>query len=72
MHILYFGHFDAFIRNLLSFSRAAQYACTLIGYTLQRGGASADLHKRVLQLEAHMSLTRKCEQARRRREGAAD
>eukprot|EP00066_Takifugu_rubripes_P011149 XP_003979604.1 PREDICTED: peroxisomal membrane protein 11B-like [Takifugu rubripes] len=39
--------------------RAAQYACTLIGYTLQRGGASADLHKTIRQLEAHLSLTRK-------------
>ncbi|TNM92633.1 hypothetical protein fugu_018035 [Takifugu bimaculatus] len=39
--------------------RAAQYACTLIGYTLQRGGASAELHKTIRQLEAHLSLTRK-------------
>lgn len=42
-------------------NRAAQYACTLIGYTLQRGGASADLHQTVRQLEAHISLTRKRE-----------
>lgn len=39
--------------------RAAQYACTLLGYTLQKGGAAAELHKTVSQLEAHMSLTRK-------------
>lgn len=41
--------------------RAAQYACTLLGYTLQKGGAGAELCKTVSQLEAHMSLTRKCE-----------
>lgn len=39
--------------------RAAQYACTLLGYTLQKGGAAAELHKTVTQLESHMSLTRK-------------
>lgn len=39
--------------------RAAQYACTLLGYTLQKGGAAAELKKTVSQLEAHMSLTRK-------------
>ncbi|XP_008282253.1 peroxisomal membrane protein 11B [Stegastes partitus] len=39
--------------------RAAQYACTLLGYTLHKGGAAADLQKTVRQLEAHMSLTRK-------------
>lgn len=39
--------------------RAAQYACTLLGYTLHRGGAGAELRKTVSQLEAHMSLTRK-------------
>ncbi|KAF3707792.1 Peroxisomal membrane protein 11B [Channa argus] len=39
--------------------RAAQYACTLLGYTLQKGGAGAELHRTVSQLEAHMSLTRK-------------
>ncbi|XP_031731650.1 peroxisomal membrane protein 11B [Anarrhichthys ocellatus] len=39
--------------------RAAQYACTLLGYTLQKGGAMAELHKTVSQLEAHMSMTRK-------------
>ncbi|XP_068566864.1 peroxisomal membrane protein 11B [Cebidichthys violaceus] len=39
--------------------RAAQYACTLLGYTLQKGGATAELHKTVSQLEAHMSMTRK-------------
>ena len=41
--------------------RAAQYACTLLGYTLKKGGAAAELHKTISQLEAHMSLTRKCE-----------
>ncbi|XP_058475706.1 peroxisomal membrane protein 11B [Solea solea] len=39
--------------------RAAQYACTLLGYTLQKGGTAAELRKTVSQLEAHMSLTRK-------------
>ncbi|XP_041665148.1 peroxisomal membrane protein 11B [Cheilinus undulatus] len=39
--------------------RAAQYACTLLGYTLHKGGVAADLHKTIRQLEAHMSLTRK-------------
>ncbi|XP_026096706.1 peroxisomal membrane protein 11B [Carassius auratus] len=39
--------------------RAAQYACTLLGYTLQRGGARAELLNTIKQLEAHMSLTRK-------------
>ncbi|XP_076013268.1 peroxisomal membrane protein 11B [Genypterus blacodes] len=39
--------------------RAAQYACTLLGYTLQKGGAADELRKTVSQLEAHMSLTRK-------------
>ncbi|XP_074469579.1 peroxisomal membrane protein 11B [Sebastes fasciatus] len=39
--------------------RAAQYACTLLGYTLQKGGVAAELHKTISQLEAHMSLTRK-------------
>ncbi|XP_068189855.1 peroxisomal membrane protein 11B [Antennarius striatus] len=39
--------------------RAAQYACTLLGYALQRGGAAADVRQTVHQLEAHMSLTRK-------------
>ncbi|XP_031441952.1 peroxisomal membrane protein 11B [Clupea harengus] len=39
--------------------RAAQYACTLLGYTLQKGGAGADLLMTVKQLESHMSLTRK-------------
>lgn len=39
--------------------RAAQYACTLLGYTLHKGGAGAELRKTVSQLEAHMSLTRK-------------
>ncbi|XP_040909617.1 peroxisomal membrane protein 11B [Toxotes jaculatrix] len=39
--------------------RAAQYACTLLGYTLQKGGAAAELHRTISQLEAHMSLSRK-------------
>ncbi|KAJ8000214.1 hypothetical protein DPEC_G00202520 [Dallia pectoralis] len=39
--------------------RAAQYACTLLGYGLQKGGASVEFLKTVKQLEAHMSLTRK-------------
>ncbi|XP_030644916.1 peroxisomal membrane protein 11B [Chanos chanos] len=39
--------------------RAAQYACTLLGYTLQKGGASADLLTTIKHLEAHLSLTRK-------------
>ncbi|KAK2887236.1 hypothetical protein Q8A67_015464 [Cirrhinus molitorella] len=39
--------------------RAAQYACTLLGYTLQKGGARAELLNTIKQLEAHMSLTRK-------------
>nr|XP_006134753.1 peroxisomal membrane protein 11B [Pelodiscus sinensis] len=47
-----------FLYLLLSF-RAAQYACTLLGYTLQKNGASADFLARIKQLEAHMSLGRK-------------
>lgn len=39
--------------------RAAQYACTLLGYTLHKGGAGAELLKTISQLEAHLSLTRK-------------
>ncbi|XP_034612498.1 peroxisomal membrane protein 11B isoform X1 [Trachemys scripta elegans] len=39
--------------------RAAQYACTLLGYTLQKNGANADFLARIKQLEAHMSLGRK-------------
>nr|XP_056709200.1 peroxisomal membrane protein 11B [Euleptes europaea] len=39
--------------------RAAQYACTLLGYTLQKNGASPDFLARIKQLEAHMSLGRK-------------
>uniref|UniRef100_A0AAY5KFB3 Peroxisomal biogenesis factor 11 beta n=1 Tax=Esox lucius TaxID=8010 RepID=A0AAY5KFB3_ESOLU len=38
---------------------AAQYTCTLLGYSLQKGGAGVELLKTVKQLEAHMSLTRK-------------
>lgn len=44
----------------LFLNRAAQYACTLLGYTLQKGGASAELLGTIKQLESHMSLTRKC------------
>ncbi|KAM5129940.1 peroxisomal membrane protein 11B [Mantella aurantiaca] len=39
--------------------RAAQYACTLLGYTLQRNGAGAELVTAIKQLEAHFSLSRK-------------
>ncbi|XP_005991732.1 peroxisomal membrane protein 11B [Latimeria chalumnae] len=39
--------------------RAAQYACTLLGYTLQKNGASSELIAKIKQLEAHMSLGRK-------------
>ncbi|KAJ8267850.1 hypothetical protein COCON_G00130220 [Conger conger] len=39
--------------------RAVQYACTLLGYTLQKGGAGGDLLTKIKQLEAHVSLVRK-------------
>ncbi|XP_077182664.1 peroxisomal membrane protein 11B [Paroedura picta] len=39
--------------------RAAQYACTLLGYTLQKNGASPDFLARIKQLEGHLSLGRK-------------
>ncbi|XP_054856478.1 peroxisomal membrane protein 11B [Eublepharis macularius] len=39
--------------------RAAQYACTLLGYTLQKNGTSPDFLARIKQLEAHLSLGRK-------------
>ncbi|XP_076864308.1 peroxisomal membrane protein 11B [Brachyhypopomus gauderio] len=39
--------------------RAAQYACALLGHTLQKGGARAQLLTTIKQLEAHLSLTRK-------------
>uniref|UniRef100_A0A8C4S683 Peroxisomal biogenesis factor 11 beta n=1 Tax=Erpetoichthys calabaricus TaxID=27687 RepID=A0A8C4S683_ERPCA len=39
--------------------RAAQYTCTLLGYTLQKNGANPDLVSKIKQLEAHMSLGRK-------------
>lgn len=39
--------------------RAAQYACTLLGYSLHRAGSTEKLRHTVSQLEAHMSLTRK-------------
>lgn len=39
--------------------RAAQYACTLLGYSLHRAGSAEKLRITVSQLEAHMSLTRK-------------
>lgn len=42
-------------------ARAAQYACTLLGYTLLKGGASKDLLSKVKLLEGHLSLARKRE-----------
>ncbi|XP_018426099.1 PREDICTED: peroxisomal membrane protein 11B [Nanorana parkeri] len=39
--------------------RASQYACTFLGYTLQKNGASAELLSIIKQLEAHFSLSRK-------------
>ncbi|XP_042295354.1 peroxisomal membrane protein 11B isoform X2 [Sceloporus undulatus] len=39
--------------------RAAQYACTLLGHTLQRNGASPTFLASVKRLEAHLSLGRK-------------
>lgn len=39
--------------------RAAQYACTLAAYTLQRHGASSEAAATIKKLEAHMSLGRK-------------
>ncbi|XP_068603575.1 peroxisomal membrane protein 11B [Brachionichthys hirsutus] len=39
--------------------RAAQYACTLLGYTLHKCGAAAEMLQAVRRLEAHLSLTRK-------------
>ncbi|KAG9460171.1 hypothetical protein GDO78_013772, partial [Eleutherodactylus coqui] len=39
--------------------RAAQYACTLLGYTLQKKGVSNDIIASIKQLEAHLSLGRK-------------
>ncbi|KAG7457912.1 hypothetical protein MATL_G00232290 [Megalops atlanticus] len=39
--------------------RATQYACTLLGYTLLKGGANSDLLTKIKQLEAHVSLVRK-------------
>ncbi|XP_056401981.1 peroxisomal membrane protein 11B [Hyla sarda] len=39
--------------------RAAQYACTLLGYTLQKNGAGTDVLTTIKQLEAHLSLGRK-------------
>ncbi|XP_060613843.2 peroxisomal membrane protein 11B [Anolis sagrei] len=39
--------------------RAAQYACTLLGYTLRKNGASPGFLASVTQLEAHLSLGRK-------------
>ncbi|XP_043542436.1 peroxisomal membrane protein 11B-like [Chiloscyllium plagiosum] len=41
--------------------RAAQYASALIAYSLQRSGASPELVIHIKQLEAHLSLGRKCE-----------
>nr|XP_003230701.1 PREDICTED: peroxisomal membrane protein 11B [Anolis carolinensis] len=39
--------------------RAAQYACTLLGYSLRKNGASPGFLASVAQLEAHLSLGRK-------------
>ncbi|XP_018620365.1 peroxisomal membrane protein 11B [Scleropages formosus] len=39
--------------------RTAQYACTLLGYTLAKGGAGGELLAKVKQLEGHLSLGRK-------------
>ncbi|XP_063802928.1 peroxisomal membrane protein 11B [Pseudophryne corroboree] len=39
--------------------RAAQYACTLLGYSLQKSGASAELVATLKRLESHLSLGRK-------------
>ncbi|KAM8920685.1 peroxisomal membrane protein 11B [Pelodytes ibericus] len=39
--------------------RAAQYACTLLGYTLQKNGASSELVSTLKHLESHLSLGRK-------------
>ncbi|XP_028819963.1 peroxisomal membrane protein 11B [Denticeps clupeoides] len=39
--------------------RAVQYTCTLLGYTLQKGGAASNLLTTVKQLESHLSLSRK-------------
>ncbi|XP_062343100.1 peroxisomal membrane protein 11B [Osmerus eperlanus] len=39
--------------------RAAQYACTLLGYTLQKGGKGLEFLNTVKQLETQMSLMRK-------------
>lgn len=44
---------------LLFVPRAAQYACTLLGYALQRNGAGPDSIARIKQLEAHLSVGRK-------------
>ncbi|KAG9355278.1 hypothetical protein JZ751_000116 [Albula glossodonta] len=39
--------------------RSVQYACTLLGHMLQKGGANSDLLTKIKQLEAHVSLVRK-------------
>ncbi|KAK7898269.1 hypothetical protein WMY93_019122 [Mugilogobius chulae] len=39
--------------------RAAQYACTLLGYTALKAGSRDQLRLTISQLEGHMSLTRK-------------
>uniref|UniRef100_A0A3Q2QEC6 Peroxisomal biogenesis factor 11 beta n=1 Tax=Fundulus heteroclitus TaxID=8078 RepID=A0A3Q2QEC6_FUNHE len=39
--------------------RAAQYACMLLGYSLQKSRVGTDLHRTISDVEAHMSLTRK-------------
>ncbi|XP_072226645.1 peroxisomal membrane protein 11B [Leuresthes tenuis] len=39
--------------------RAAQYACMVLGYTLNRSKIATELQRTVCDLETHMSLTRK-------------
>ncbi|KAI1901462.1 hypothetical protein AGOR_G00034680 [Albula goreensis] len=39
--------------------RSVQYACTLLGHMLQKGGANSDLLTKIKQLEGHVSLVRK-------------
>lgn len=39
--------------------RAAQYSCTLLGFALHRRHSSVELRRTIVQLESHLSLTRK-------------
>uniref|UniRef100_A0A3B4A0K4 Uncharacterized protein n=1 Tax=Periophthalmus magnuspinnatus TaxID=409849 RepID=A0A3B4A0K4_9GOBI len=39
--------------------RAAQYTCTLLGYTVHKAGSGEQVRLTISQLEGHMSLTRK-------------